>query len=173
MPPSRLCTTCIWREGRTRAVPRLTSSSTAKCAQMMPTTISAMVVPSRISEARGVFSSAAARTSLAKEKSELRRGSRIGVGALRRSLVLQPRDHVIARAVGQEFALFEHQKAVDQREQRQTMGGDDDRHVPLLQCFQPFEEFRLAAGIEMRSWLVEEQHLRLADKRTRESDRLL
>src|SRR3569623_1331771 len=123
MPPTRLCTTCIWHEEITRALPRLTSTRNAKYAQMMPTTISAMVVPSRISESRGVFCSAAARTSFAKEKSELRMGRRgfgirIRLGRLRCRLVLQPRDDEIARTVGFELALFEYQKTVDQREQR-------------------------------------------------------
>src|SRR5258708_29038470 len=70
MPPSRVWTTWVCREGTTLPLPRLTSSSTAKCAQTRNATRRARKVSSSMREVRGVRSAAAARMSLAKAKSD-------------------------------------------------------------------------------------------------------
>ena len=75
--------------------------------------------------------------------------------------------------VGDQPAVVEHQQAIDQRQQRQPMGRDDDGHLAVRQRLQPLEEFGLAADVEMRGRLVQEQDARLADQDARQPDRLL
>src|SRR4051812_2728121 len=172
MPPSSDCTTWVCRDGTTLPLPRLTSSSTAKCAQTMDVTSSPNAVNSSMREVRGVRSSTAARISFEKAKSDCAIG-RPRRGCRRHSLGTQPRQNLIGGTVGNDFAVVEHQNAIDQREQRRTVGRNDDGHFSLGQELQALEEFGLASYVEMRGRLVQEQHLGLADQHPRQSDRLL
>src|SRR5260370_26044632 len=52
------------------------------------------------------------------------------------------------------------------------MGRYNDGHLALGERFEPFEKFRLAAHVEMGGWLVQEQHLRPADKNAGKTDGL-
>src|SRR6185436_13213141 len=123
MPPSRDWTNWVSREGTTRPLPRVTSSRTAKCAHIKPTTIIAMVAVRSRRAVRGVRISAAARISLANAKSDRciasahgRQPAGMGVdwlhagaagGSLRlRSLVagLEHREDLVARAVRHQAA---------------------------------------------------------------------
>src|SRR5262249_54424064 len=154
--------TCIWREGITLPWPRLTSSRMAKCAQVVPVTSRRTTAASSMREVRGVRSSAAARTWLAKVKSDSRNGLhsfgiRRRLGDLGRAAA-QHRDHLVARPVGDELAALEQQDAVNKGEQRQAVRGNQDGHVIGGYVFEPLEEVGLAAHIEMRGRLVEEQH---------------
>src|SRR6185437_4754345 len=140
-PPSRLCTTCIWRDGTTRPLPRLTSSRTAKCAQVTPITSSANETHRSMRDVRGVRSSTAARMSFAKAKSDdilsrlrghhagrERGGGGRGTGRFPAAL-LQQRDYLVARAVGDQPAALEQQKAIDEAEDREAVRRDDDGHL--------------------------------------------
>ena len=53
------------------------------------------------------------------------------------------------------------------------MGRYDDRHFPISENFQTLQEFRLAAHVEMRCRLIQEQYLRSSDQDSRKADRLL
>src|SRR5262245_58883543 len=174
-PPSSDCRTCICRAGMTRPWPRLTSSRMAKCAQVVPVTSRRTTAASSMREVRGVRSSAAARTWLAKVKSDSRNGLhslRSRLGDLGR-ITAQHSDHLFAWAVGNKPPALEQEDAVDEGEKRQAMRGDEDGHVIGGDVFEPCEEVDLAAHVKMRRRLVEEQHLGLSDKGTGQSDRLL
>src|SRR5579863_4881906 len=116
MPPSRLWTTWVCRDGTTRPLPRFTSSNTAKWAQTKNAARRARNVTSSMREVRGVRSAAAARISLAKAKSDggigLLHHSRwlrkIGLNRVpgwgRRRFALKERQYLIARPVGDQAA---------------------------------------------------------------------
>src|SRR5262245_12000480 len=174
-PPSSDCRTCICRAGMTRPWPRLTSSRMAKCAQVVPVTSRRTTAASSMREVRGVRSSAAARTWLAKVKSDSRNGlyslsSRLG--NLGRTAA-QHRNHLFTRAVGNKSPALEQEDAVDKGEQRQAMRGNEDGHVIGGDVLEPCEEVGLAAHVKMRGRLVEEQNLGLSDQGTGQPDRLL
>src|SRR6266404_1492929 len=176
MPPSRVWTTWVWRDGTTRPLPRLTSSKIAKWAQTRNTTRRARKVNSSMREVRGVRSSAAARMSLAKAKSDggigfLNHGYCLGkirlnrvLGGRRGRFALQDRQDFIARAVGDQAAAIEQQQSIDHAEQRKPVGGDDDRHPLATDSLQPFQKFGFASDIEMRGRLVQEQYPGFSDQ---------
>src|SRR5262245_36499211 len=194
MPPSRLWTTCVRREGITLPLPRLTSSRIAKCAHVRKTASSAMEAKSSIRDVRGVRSSAAARISLAKAKSDCDTGLHGGRRAsgrwnrrwrsllrglrsrsLRRlvGVALQQGQNLVARSVGDEAPAIKQQQTVDQREQGQTMGRDDDGHLAVGQPLQPLKELRFAANIEMGCRFVEKQDLGTTDQDAGKANGLL
>src|SRR6267154_6455708 len=125
MPPSRVWTTWVCREGTTLPLPRLTSSSTAKWAQTRNTTRRARKVTSSMREVRGVRSAAAARMSLAKAKSDggigllnhgyvlrkIRLGRVLGGRCCR--LALKDRQDLVARPVRDQAATIEQQQPID------------------------------------------------------------
>src|SRR5262245_10244636 len=173
IPPSSDWMTWVWREGMTLPLPRLTSSSTAKCAHTMKVAISASDDVSRMREVRGVRSSVAARTSLANAKSERCIG--LARGELRRRRLLRrPLGRLTAalehghdaglRTVGDETAALEQQQPVDHVEERQAVRRDDDGDLAVAERAQPLEELGLGADVEMRGRLVEEQDPRLPDQ---------
>src|SRR5437899_12430750 len=116
MPPSRVWTTWVCRDGTTRPLPRLTSSRIAKWAQVRNVTRRARKVTSSMREVRGVRSAAAARMSLAKAKSDggiglLNHGYVLGkiwlgrvLGWSRRWLALKDRQDLIPRPVSDQAA---------------------------------------------------------------------
>src|SRR5262245_11473284 len=133
MPPSRLWTTCVRREGITFPLPRLTSSRMAKCAHPRNTASNAMEVKRSMRDVRGVRSSAAARMSLANAKSDCDtglHGSRrtrgrwnrrwrsllrgLGWGDWRRlvGIALEQGQNLVARAIGDEAPAIKQQQAV-------------------------------------------------------------
>src|SRR6185437_4637313 len=171
MPPSSDCTTWVCCDGTTLPLPRLTSSSTAKWAQTRNVAISPAAANSTMREVRGVRKSIAARMSLENVKSDCDIGR--PRSRLRGRAGAQPRQDLFGGTVGDDLAVVEHQDPVDQRQQRRTMGRNDDGHLALGENLQAFEELGLAAHVEMRGRLVEEQHLRLADQHPGEPDRLL
>src|SRR3954452_11863407 len=127
MPPSRLWTTWVCRDGTTRPLPRLTSSRIAKCAQSKNVSNSARNVSNSMREVRGVRKPAAARMSLAKAKSDdiglLHIG---GVREIRRNRVLrrgrgrftlQQRQDFVTRPVGHQAATIEQQQPIHHAEQ--------------------------------------------------------
>src|SRR4029077_2844709 len=174
IPPSRLCTIWIWRDETTLPLPRLTSSSTAKCAQTTPVIISAMTAARRSRDVTGVASSDAARISLTKAKSDcriFRRCLRLDGRPLRESLQLG--ENLIPGPVCDKQTLLKNQQAVDQRQQREAVSRYDDGHVAVRQNLQAFEKFCFAPRIEMRRWFVEKENLRFANECPREPDGLL
>src|SRR5262245_45869904 len=175
MPPSRLCRTWVCRDGTTRPLPRLTSSSSAKCAQVSPAAINARIDARRIRDVRGVPSSDAARTSLKNARSDGRiRFHRCGRLERRAPFDgLETRNDLVARSVRDNVSALEHKQAIHARQHRHPMRRDKNRHVALSQQLQAFDEFRFAAQIEVRRRLVKKQNPRLADDGTGESDCLL
>src|SRR5258708_4190595 len=133
MPPSRVWTTWVCRDGTTRPLPRFTSSNTAKCAQTTKTTRRARKLSSSMREVRGVRSAAAARRSLAKAKSDggmgfLNHGYCLGKIRMSRvlrwgrdRLALKDCQDLVARPVGDQAAIIEQQQSVDHAEKREAM----------------------------------------------------
>src|SRR4029078_6263440 len=133
IPPSRLCTTWVCCDGTTRPLPRLTSSSTAKCAQIRKAAKSPRKENSSMREVRGVRRAAAARMSLAKAKSEVAmeipgygcRLCRFGVDRVLvqgsrgrgRGFPLQDCQHLVARSVSDQAAVIKQQQPIDHVEQ--------------------------------------------------------
>src|SRR4249919_734923 len=117
-PPSSDWMTCIWREGMTRPWPRLTSSRMAKWAQVVPVTMSRIIAASSIRDVRGVRSSAAARTWLAKAKSDSRNGLYSFCGDDRLGHLGRPasehRDNLVSRTIGNQLAALEQENPVDE-----------------------------------------------------------
>src|SRR5258708_8410765 len=158
MPPSRVWTTWVCRDGTTLPLPRLTSSSTAKWAQVRNVIRRARKVTSSMREVRGVRSAAAARMSLAKAKSDggigllnhtcglsqIRLSRILGRGCDR--LALKDRQHLVARSVSDQAAAIEQQQSIDHAEKRKTMRGDDDRHPLAPNSLQPFQKFAFTTG---------------------------
>src|SRR4029079_2440295 len=144
IPPSRLWTTWVCCDGTTRPLPRLTSSSTEKCAHIRKAAKSARNENSSMREVRGVRSGAAARMSLAKAKSEVAmalphcccRLGRFGLdrillrGSRSRShrLSLQNSQHLVARSVRDQPAIIKQKQPVDHVKQRETVRRNNDRH---------------------------------------------
>src|SRR5258706_13019577 len=184
MPPSRLWTTWVNREGITGPLPRLTSSRIAKWAQVRNVTSRARKVTSSMREVRGVRSAAAARMSLAKAKSDGGMGllyhscglpqiglSRVlGRGCDR--LALKDRQNLVARPVSDQPATVEQQQPIDHAEKRKAVGGDDDRHPLAANSLQPLQKLAFAANIKMRRRLVPEQDPGLSDQHAGKPDRL-
>src|SRR6266404_1028311 len=184
MPPSRVWTTWVWRDGTTRPLPRLTSSKIAKWAQTRNTTRRARKVSSSMREVRGVRSAAAARMSLAKAKSDgdigllnhgcclrkIRLNRVLGCG--RDRFALKDCQHFVARPVGNQAAIIEQQQAIDHAEKRKAVGGDDDRHPIATDSLQSFQKFGFATNIKMRGRLVQEQHPGFSDQHASKPDGL-
>src|SRR6266851_6588196 len=176
MPPSRVWTTWVCRDGTTRPLPRLTSSSTAKCAQTRNAARRARKVNSSMREVRGVRSAAAARMSLANAKSDggigfLNHGYCLGkirlsrvLGGRRDRFALQDGQDFIARAIGDQAAVIEQQQPIDHAEKRKAVGGDDDCHPVATNSLQPFQKLAFATDIKMRGRLVQKQYPGLSDQ---------
>src|ERR1700739_1899690 len=184
MPPSRLWTTWVCRDGTTRPLPRLTSSRIAKCAQTRNVTRRPREVSSNMREVRGVRRLAAARMSLAKAKSDCGMGllnhgcslRKIGLGRAFgwgwRRFALQERQNLVSRSVGDQAAVVKQQQSVHQAEQRKPVGGDDDGHPIGTDRLQAFQKLGLAADVEVCRRLVEEEDLGLFDQPAGQSDGL-
>ena len=185
MPPSRVWTTWVCRDGTTRPLPRLTSSSTAKCAQTRNATSRARNVNSSMREVRGVRSAAAARMSLAKAKSDG------GIGLLHQWLSMQisvgsrsrpePAHGLPCRiAITLSRGPSATRRPLSNSSSRSTMLSSERRWVEMMivirssrMRLQPFQKFGFAANVEMRGRLVQEQHPGLPDQDAGQSDRLL
>ena len=159
----------------TRPLPRFTSSSIAKCAQTSATQKSMpTIVNSSMREVRGVRSSTAARTSLAKAKSDCR----IGLDLRHFGFAPCRRRRAAARAPASRGPSATR-RPLSNTSSRSTRPRSDGRCVETMmvmslvgESLQPIEEFGFAAHVEMRGRLVEEQDLRLADQDASEADRL-
>src|SRR4029079_14134648 len=174
IPPSRLWTTWVCCDGTTRPLPRLTSSSTAKCAHIRKAAKSARKENSSIREVRGVRRAAAARMSFAKAKSEVameipRYGCRLcrfgldrvllqGGRGWRHRFALQDRQHLVAGSVSDQTAIVKQQQPVDHIEEREAVCRNDDRHPLAANGLQSLQKLGLAPDVEMGCWLIEEQH---------------
>src|SRR4051794_34014663 len=136
IPPSRVWTTWVWRDGTTRPLPRFTSSKTAKWAQTTNVKRRARKANSSMREVRGARSAAAARMSLAKAKSDdgiglLHQGCslgeirlRVAVGWRCRRFTLEDSQHLVAWPIRDQAAIVEQQQAIDHAEERKPVGGD-------------------------------------------------
>src|SRR5712672_660578 len=172
IPPSRLWTTWVCCDGTTRPLPRLASSSTAKCAHIRKAAKSARNENSSIREVRGVRRPAAARMSFAKAKSEVaivipRYGCRLCRFGLYRVLLqgsrsrghgfsLQDSQHLVARPIGDQPAVIKQQQPVDHIEEREAVRRNNDRHPLAANSLQSLQKLRLTPYIKMGRRLVEE-----------------
>src|SRR3977135_1106577 len=183
MPPSRVWTTWVWRDGTTRPLPRFTSSKTAKWAQTRNDKRSARNANSSMREVRGVRSAAAARMSLAKANSD------DGIGLLHQSCLreiwlrvavrwgcrrftLEDGQDLVARPIRDQTAIVEQQQTIDHVQQREAMCRDDDRHLLSADRFKALQEFSFTTDVKMCGRFVQEQPPRFSDQYAGQPDGL-